>query len=1017
MNARKRWVALLAAVVVLTGASAADAALVGYWQFDGDVLDSSGSGYHGTPINGPTYTTGKSGQAIELNGSNQYVTTTSATNLGLNGSFTASAWVRPDATNGDRTIYGTIQTGSNVGLHLVIRNDKAHMGFYGNDMGGVRTINTGEWQHVTWHYDAGTQTQTIAVNGQYDNSGGGHIPFAGTDVVNFSRWGGSNYFDGLIDEATIYDTALAPNQVIHLANGGDPQALPTANPNSFFLGTPTGPVLLGPNLADGTRNAYQLVTRGGGGLTWDQARVDAMNHSYMGVQGHLVTMDSANENLYANGFGSGDRWMGIHDNGATSAIDGTTLGGSEGNFVWVNGQPVTYTNWNGGEPNNSGGEDAGILSGGGGWNDHNAGQTTDPDQSDHRLGSYVIEYEIGAPGTTGGPRIMPKTVILPDGTKHAYERVTDAVGWTAAKLDAESRTYEGATGHLVTLGSQAEQTLAEGIGAGWIGLTDLAGWAPGAFEGGNQNGWPLPAPGTPPVAGEKGYGWAWVTGESLVYQNWNNPGEPNGNTAENFAEMVGGGLWNDLSTQTRPYTVEYDLGAAQPAFHARMIKLNPANTAVDNDLNRAGEALSVMTGYGAGSRYDVTTDVTHTPFQVDYAGSTAGNFSADNPWPDGTAGDGGDDFAVRATSRVYIPEGEWTIAFSSDDGGYVHLDGVQFSSDVNTNGDRKINDGTIVYDTAGSHVGTLGHFTVPQGGMTTTLDAMFFERGGGDYFEISIAPGYWPSLNTEAFALLLDGQYGWSATPVAPRDGFGVRMIQLDPSNPLGFNNEISDAAEAIGLAQGVTGTGDFVIGGQAYRVSSFTETTAPYVDFGIDANSGDFNEPTLHYPDGRADPGDDFLVGAQAFMRVPAGTYTIAFASDDGGVLQLTDPLFGTTFSFDQEINTNGDGVVDDTILWYSANSHSATMGVFTLDEETILELQGLFFERAGGDFFEISIAQGAHTSFNTTDFFILRNGVFPGLMVAPTLLAVVPEPSTVVLFSLGALGLVAFGRRRRRP
>ena len=45
----------------------------------------------------------------------------------------------------------------------------------------------------------------------------------------------------------------------------------------------------------------------------------------------------------------------------------------EGNYVWSDGSTVVYTNWNGREPNNWGGnEDCACMKGNGGqWNDLN----------------------------------------------------------------------------------------------------------------------------------------------------------------------------------------------------------------------------------------------------------------------------------------------------------------------------------------------------------------------------------------------------------------------------------------------------------------------------------------------------------------------------------------------------------------------------------------------------------------------------------------------------------------------
>uniref|UniRef100_A0A8C3T1F3 C-type lectin domain-containing protein n=1 Tax=Chelydra serpentina TaxID=8475 RepID=A0A8C3T1F3_CHESE len=41
----------------------------------------------------------------------------------------------------------------------------------------------------------------------------------------------------------------------------------------------------------------------------------------------------------------------------------------EGKFVYLNGEPVTYTNWETGEPNNAKNEDCVIMYGNGKWND------------------------------------------------------------------------------------------------------------------------------------------------------------------------------------------------------------------------------------------------------------------------------------------------------------------------------------------------------------------------------------------------------------------------------------------------------------------------------------------------------------------------------------------------------------------------------------------------------------------------------------------------------------------------
>ena len=77
--------------------------------------------------------------------------------------------------------------------------------------------------------------------------------------------------------------------------------------------------------------------------------------------GHLATISSAEENTYLTSLISVGTWIGLND----LAVEGT--------FVWVTGEPVVYTNWDSGEPNNNGAfgnEDYVELLTNGTWNDH-----------------------------------------------------------------------------------------------------------------------------------------------------------------------------------------------------------------------------------------------------------------------------------------------------------------------------------------------------------------------------------------------------------------------------------------------------------------------------------------------------------------------------------------------------------------------------------------------------------------------------------------------------------------------
>jgi len=122
-------------------------------------------------------------------------------------------------------------------------------------------------------------------------------------------------------------------------------------------------------------NTYELVSSGDDG-SWANAQANAE-----ALGGNLVTINDAAEEAWLRAiFGMTERfWIGFTDQD------------SEGNFVWISGEAVTYTNWNGGEPNNAPtpdlrGEDYAVLNWNtttGAWNDW-----------DHTRGDYSNIYGI-----------------------------------------------------------------------------------------------------------------------------------------------------------------------------------------------------------------------------------------------------------------------------------------------------------------------------------------------------------------------------------------------------------------------------------------------------------------------------------------------------------------------------------------------------------------------------------------------------------------------------------------------
>ncbi len=93
----------------------------------------------------------------------------------------------------------------------------------------------------------------------------------------------------------------------------------------------------------------------GGDVTYSAAKAFVESKG-----GTLPIITSAEEDAFLFSVAEGQYWLGLSDVA------------QEGNFVWNNGAPLTYSNWNTNEPNDYGsGEDFVHVISNGKWNDHN----------------------------------------------------------------------------------------------------------------------------------------------------------------------------------------------------------------------------------------------------------------------------------------------------------------------------------------------------------------------------------------------------------------------------------------------------------------------------------------------------------------------------------------------------------------------------------------------------------------------------------------------------------------------
>ena len=252
---------VLAALVVLLGAPAGAAAatgatLTGHWTFDegsGTVAaDSSGGGHPLTLAGGASWGPGVVGaSALSVNGSQQYAAAAGPV-IDTTQSFTVSAWVNLNNTNGYQTFVS--QDGSQVsGFYLQLRGDTHRFAFthlaYDSPsaLGTIATASgvipqPGEWYLLTGVYNATKDTISLYVNGtlQQTQSNSGSWKAGGPLAVGRGKFAGNrvDFVSGRIDDVRVYSGVLGASAIKQLAGSGTltvnaSQAGPRINPTEF----------------------------------------------------------------------------------------------------------------------------------------------------------------------------------------------------------------------------------------------------------------------------------------------------------------------------------------------------------------------------------------------------------------------------------------------------------------------------------------------------------------------------------------------------------------------------------------------------------------------------------------------------------------------------------------------------------------------------------------------------------------------------------------------------------------
>jgi hypothetical protein len=191
-----------------------DDSLVAWLPLNGDAMDSSTAGNDGTLENGVGFGAGIDGQALQCDGSNDYSDLGSG--LPLSGPLTISAWIFGNGTPVASDSGILAQGGLNYALTY---HTSGEVYFYIGDGGNNlhAPVSPSAWHHVM-----GTFNGTTSAGGMrfyLDGvSAGVKASSTATTGAAGDLWIGryaSSYFDGLIDNVTIYDASLSAEAMLN----------------------------------------------------------------------------------------------------------------------------------------------------------------------------------------------------------------------------------------------------------------------------------------------------------------------------------------------------------------------------------------------------------------------------------------------------------------------------------------------------------------------------------------------------------------------------------------------------------------------------------------------------------------------------------------------------------------------------------------------------------------------------------------------------------------------------------
>lgn len=281
------------------------------WDGTGDeVADSSGNGRHGVSVGATTISGGKLNRAGDFDGTNDRLEFGAIAGFERTDPFSLEVWLQTTSTNAGQIMTKMGSGSDDPGYKFMLRTSGKIQVTMRNSVGNLlyvktltKEVNDGAWHHVVFTYDgsstvAGMRIYVDGVNEALTivndtltatilTSNAFKVGVIGTSSVDFN---------GLIDEAIVYDIELSSSQVSNRYNGGagtedighETSGTYTSNAyDSQYPGLEWERMYFNHDLPAGTTAVYKARTSSDG-ATWSAYGVVLSSGDDLGLTGRFI---------------------------------------------------------------------------------------------------------------------------------------------------------------------------------------------------------------------------------------------------------------------------------------------------------------------------------------------------------------------------------------------------------------------------------------------------------------------------------------------------------------------------------------------------------------------------------------------------------------------------------------------------------------------------------------------------------------------------------------------------------